>query len=538
MRKILLLTISFYVLSLSGHEVNVHEYIVNEAFRILSQRYLEAGGSNDDINEFKKYLSYKDVTPRPINGVDQMFVRWDVVAGSIAEDSYDMVYGNYTWNLGFTEVNVWPATLTHFWKADDGIDQTNPFYAHPTNENAWKKTRKFLFDGGAVFAYYPSISNLAVVNYGMTNTSLINLFNNQTIYCEYSERTKSSSSYKMSGNDGKYFAMYLLGHVAHLLGDMSVPAHVHGDSHPNSAALKNLAGEAAGNEDPYEIWMQNNAISTFIDNDGDDGFMPFIVNMSDYDAVYFLFYTMNQMSDHFGSKDNDGNNSLIQGENDFLVQKYSAWGPADLKNTSDIMSTANKTFNFCIGTTASLFYWFGIRTGILKSKINRLNYSKKVNNPTFMIKSTGSITLSSGFSYTSQNSNSSFKAEVIGDNALNFQPGNPVGICIQCMSHVYKSAVVDKFNDDLMTDINVSNLENSYQVFPNPSSGEFNILMKNKIVKEVIVYNSYGQKVKIITDKDGFDGNYKISMPNVPIGIYFISLVSNDEKVLHKIIIE
>jgi hypothetical protein len=525
------------MLTISGHEVNVHEYIVNEAFRILSNRYIDAGGSIDDINEFKKYLSYEDVTPRPINGVDQMSIRWDVVSGSIAEDYYDMVYGNYTWNLGFTEVNVWPATLTHFWKADDGIDQTNPFYAHPTNENAWKKTRKFLFDGGAVFGYCPSLSNLAVVNYGMTNTSLIDLFNNQTIYCEYNERTKSSNSYRMSGNDGKYFAMYLLGHVAHLLGDMSVPAHVHGDSHPNSDALKNLAGEAAGNEDPYEIWMQNNAISTFINNDGDDGFMPFIANMSDYNAIYFLFYTMNQMSDHFGSKDNDGNNSLTKGENDFLVQKYAAWGAADLKNTSDIMSTANKTFNFCIGSTASLFYWFGIRTGILKTKINKLNYSKKVNNPTFMIKSTGSITLLPGFSYSSQNSNGSFKADVIGDNSISFTTGNPVGICLQCMPHVYKSKVINNSSNDLLTNADSPEKINSIKIYPNPTKGNLyiNISDNNLSVKaSVIITNIEGL---VIFNKLLFETNNLIDLTNQAKGIYMITIKYQEQIIREKILV-
>lgn len=83
-----------------------------------------------------------------------------------------------------------------------------------------------------------------------------------------------------------------------------------------------------------------------------------------------------------------------------IDQKLNAWGAAETKPTKDVLNTATKTFNFCVGATATLFYWFGINTGMLKTKIKDQYFNTPIPNPTLLIYSDNSINLQPGFEFS------------------------------------------------------------------------------------------------------------------------------------------
>lgn len=192
------------------------------------------------------------------------------------------------------------------------------------------------------------------------NSSLVDFYN--TGLCKRIETNNIFGSFiDIVHPNSKNISYEILGRAAHLLADMSVPAHVHND----------------------------------------DGFMPFLVNnYPDATIIKTLYYTMNQISSHFASDDKDGNNFLPEITN-HILQKFDVWGqplthPASLIDQIDI---AKKTYHFCIGATATLFYWFGLRTGMFQTQIKDLNFNCKILNPTLTIHADNSITLLPGFEF-------------------------------------------------------------------------------------------------------------------------------------------
>src|SRR5688572_26565767 len=116
--------------------------------------------------------------------------------------------------------------------------------------------------------------------------------------------------------DGRKAKAYeYLGHIVHLLGDMTVPTHAHGDAHV----------DLFNDHDPYEEWMSNAtddrripltpadhaAIAAAESSTGPgrldgplDGNVP-----PGVDPLYYLLYTTNQLADFFASRDVDGDTS-------------------------------------------------------------------------------------------------------------------------------------------------------------------------------------------------------------------------------------
>lgn len=358
------------------HKQHIHEAIAVEAYLLLETKYIQAGGSYDALNQF--------------------FAGFPNIYSSVrAEDDDDTVYNH-----------LFIPSLTHFWDADQGEDHTYPMGGHSNVKNNWTKARVFLFEHtnyGHKWAAYEGTT----LYFYRTYKSLLEFYQTGSCirYDQYGENPTNVNYDLDKARNEVSFDM--LGRIAHLLADMSVPAHSHLDPHTPL------------NPDSYEEWMGENAETYFIDDNinkygyspGDDGFMPYITCFDDYEAMFYLFYTMNQISQHFKSNDVAGNNDLPLATNELLQQKYAAWGsPPTSVNVNDI---ADKTFDFCVGATASLFYWFGIRTGILQTEINTLEYDYEINNPTFTIKSTNSIILKPGFKFTATSPNGELKASII-----------------------------------------------------------------------------------------------------------------------------
>jgi len=166
-----------------------------------------------------------------------------IMDGAGHEDLHDHV-----WDIG------WPCTTnTHFWDADDP-DLNNPSDGSVscTSPNAWQKAH--VLWGMALGEYHSG--DIA------------------TAY-EY------------------------LGHVAHLLADMSVPSHAHEDPHPYA--------------DAYEDWFttQHTALSS---SEWDSLQEMGPVEIPDgFPKLDWLFYTTNQVGDFYASDDSDGDSDDPEG---------------------------------------------------------------------------------------------------------------------------------------------------------------------------------------------------------------------------------
>ena len=205
-------------------------------------------------------------------GSEAEIFRETMKAGAGDEDVFDHIYG-YPNHLILAEAII---TMTHFWDADPGDNTPSTYgdFEGPVDiidtsfivtENALQKARHFW--------------TLALGSYAR--------------------------------ND-KQKAYEYLGHIAHLLGDLSIPTHAHGDAHV----------DAFNDHDPYEEWMSDavddkplpltqdemNALRAAEANDGPgllDGPLENDVPPG-VDPLYYLLYTTNQLSDFFASRDVDG----------------------------------------------------------------------------------------------------------------------------------------------------------------------------------------------------------------------------------------
>jgi hypothetical protein len=116
-------------------------------------------------------------------------------------------------------------------------------------------------------------------------------------------------------NGDKHKAYEYLGHIVHLMGDQSVPTHVHNDAHVKPFF----------DADPYENWMSDlvdndhghmNLTSAEVDrlraDEVRDPNHPDVTGHLDervpagVDPLYYLLYTTNQIADFFTSRDVDG----------------------------------------------------------------------------------------------------------------------------------------------------------------------------------------------------------------------------------------
>ena len=161
--------------------------------------------------------------------------------GAAHEDQKDHVYDR---TLACT-------TYTHFWDADKALDDavdSSPFCAD--GENAWQKAQKL---------------------WGM-----------------------AVGEYASGDKDAAY---EYLGHIAHLLADMTVPAHAHEDMH----------GPQIVEDDCYEDWMTRaNAELNQPETEWLSSVGPFEIPDWASDPLFYLFYTTNQIGDFFPSDDYDG----------------------------------------------------------------------------------------------------------------------------------------------------------------------------------------------------------------------------------------
>ncbi|MBP5614743.1 MAG: T9SS type A sorting domain-containing protein, partial [Bacteroidales bacterium] len=82
----------------------------------------------------------------------------------------------------------------------------------------------------------------------------------------------------------------------------------------------------------------------------------------------------------------------------------------------------------------------------------------------------------------------------------------------------------------------------TYKVYPNPSSENINIecVLKTNTMLSVELVNLFGQKIKTVWHKQErqagvYNGQFSVS--NLPAGIYFLVISSNNQTITEKIIV-
>lgn len=188
----------------------------------------------------------------PFQGTEAWSYRVPIYAGAADEDSIDHVYGYWDpFGQGVTR--------THFWDADNGVlDQVTLAGLLGSNENAFRKVT-----GVGPFGSGVGLWQQAVAYYQLGD---------------------------------KVTAYERLGHICHLIADMSVPAHTHEDAH---------------NPDYYEYTMNQYMALTLPLLDKEQmkqGPLPIpqaipaeVQWLGDMFPLFYLMYTTNQRADFFAS---------------------------------------------------------------------------------------------------------------------------------------------------------------------------------------------------------------------------------------------
>lgn len=162
----------------------------------------------------------------------------------------------------------------------------------------------------------------------------------------------------------KAHAYEILGRMCHLLQDMSVPAHVHNNSH-------------AGTSGMYSDYYENNALNYYMWS-ADEIYASGKTFINPYnswnDPLYYLMYFMNQTTDHFASGKTDGDNNFDATCPD-LSQLISTLGlPTSQNQINDqnCSSMHNDLLPLAIRATAGLLYWFAKETGVLPTPLTNV----------------------------------------------------------------------------------------------------------------------------------------------------------------------
>jgi hypothetical protein len=389
-----------YIVPVFAHFQHIHQYMVIEAYQLLKLQYGE-------LEAFENYIGGTD----PFFAGDFAWQRGYVTTGAWREDEEDVIFNYDKIFIPVPGINFALVSITHFWDADNGDLTKNYFVIRKESfpdttigswENSYDKFSRYAH--GSWILWFPDIIECTNPDNGHKLiitplvTSPFERFGIPVSYTELTEFYKSSELNLHSEADGKFeildisvlpprvispesvskiqitteakdrIVWEVMGRMAHLLADLSVPAHTHLDEHGLLADMyENWIG---GPTKPYRIWSSANC-GQFIN--------PYI---NDDNPLHFLMYTMHQQTDHFGS---NGPGDIGNGDDLFGGDPWPAeinylsnlgldsFGePATSNGPWDSLSLENirdKTFPFAIKATAGLFYWFAVETGMIVADI-------------------------------------------------------------------------------------------------------------------------------------------------------------------------
>jgi hypothetical protein len=371
---------------LYAHKQHVHQYIVREAYHLLrtyTGKVIPV--IHDHIGGLESFYAGDSAWQRPF-----------VTTGAWREDEEDVVYGYRNISPFFKDLAL--VSITHFWNADKGNFTPNKFRIHPNPlplteigpfENAYQKLLEYA-TGGWVIWYPRSIvarnsvnghpleirsgsQGIPVVYHSLAEfykSKILHLRSDQGPYTVFDVTERKIllpgevSKVLVDDDTRNRLVWEILGRMCHLLGDLSVPAHTHGDEH--GLDHDDYEEWMGGETHPYLEWNCNN-VGNLID--------PTAV--SD-DPLHYLMYTMQQRADRFESNgpfNGEGNDHFVGNprleelislaSSIFEVRRIGEpWSLAHLEDIRD------DTLPYAIRATAALLYWFANATGLLSLSIH------------------------------------------------------------------------------------------------------------------------------------------------------------------------
>ncbi len=396
----LILLITLFVLIASnsyifGHSERVHQYIALEGYKTM-KLYLGA-----DIPNLLSHLGYNE-TNGYVNwysrGSDN-FESGKIVCGAFREDVRDIVWG-YGNSIvpGIDEgLQYALASVTHFWNADLGDDCLTNFYHNPLvpysdipnayqkmviyNSDMWilypgsfiasapngEELRLIGLDGLAVSFYYDDL--IEFYKTGLIFAPIVIGKNTSTGV----ENTYVNSQFYVNEDLRGRIAFDILGRMAHLIADMSVPAHVHNNAHDDASeeTYEKQFMHIDTDDDPYSNPNVNYWDAQRVWDEFGSIMDPYVAND---DPLHHLMYTVNQFADHFACYLYNGDDNYVN--NNSELNTYFPTGIAPTSSitynnpyppyTKNILhkNIRDATFPQAIRATAGLLYWFAIETGL------------------------------------------------------------------------------------------------------------------------------------------------------------------------------
>lgn len=310
---------------------NNHVYIIDQARQLL---YHDLGFTYEDILNHLETINF----------------------GDLQEDEIDLVYG-----LG--GVTGWGVTTTHFWNADLGDDQKNSFgYTYDNIDNAYTKVRHYI-DGNYELHITDENDKSHHFQYPGANNDcgLVNYFKTGYVYCTVKNPyTQQVHGWETHSPYCRTEVTYqLLGHMIHLLQDMTVPVHVHVNQHP---------------QDDYEEYVGTNGLPGY----QTAGTFKNPFNPVNYgaDPIRGLFYTANQIADLFPCHGSgfpfpynlSGNNTFTNVPNSVLSNTYYNFlNGGNYYQDFNMVNQRNYLGNHTINSTAGLLYWFAVKANLTQT---------------------------------------------------------------------------------------------------------------------------------------------------------------------------
>jgi len=363
---LLLLSLLFLIHSSTGQKQNaeytqvVHQYMVTQAWQYLKHNMTDI---NWDATPMASHVGNIGNNGDPNNP-------WDlglITTGAFREDEEDPVY----------LVTAPDPTVTHFWRADIGDDWM--FTPQPplwgSFPNAYQKALNYINGQQKIFFQKVSVDPVhgAILGRFYSYNNLFDFYNTGRCYYwgymdinwHYQEEYNPPLQVTIPLETSQKWSYCILGRVAHLLCDVGVPAHAHGDQHD----------PYWGGTDYYESIMNNfytdwdyNLQPVFFNWLGPNAFLPLINQQY---PLRYIFYLANQVGDRFSSNHIDGNTTYTPGYGGdnyapWLQGMYNAAATiplhASFPNFDYNIHTGDFSFCFGIKSVASLFYWFACET--------------------------------------------------------------------------------------------------------------------------------------------------------------------------------
>jgi hypothetical protein len=159
---------------------------------------------------------------------------------------------------------------------------------------------------------------------------------------------------------------------------MNVPAHTHVDEH--NCAFPSF------DPDDYEVLIggssfgqcntQGSGTNYYTNYNHNTAFSNGgMIDPYAYDPnnpIRYLFYTSNQIANHFPSNDASGNNNLFNSSYPGLQEKLNSLGSPP--GSVNIIQIADVSMNYAIRATAGLLFWFAKEADLMKSITINTNY--------------------------------------------------------------------------------------------------------------------------------------------------------------------